>query len=400
MSQRLAINYLILAVALGLFLELSAHALIYVSRPLFSEPIRTTRDIYQEQSEHIVRWLDIDGRGRDVVDGRLGWRYRAGFSNTRNQISAQGLRSTREYATTPSAGVIRVAAFGDSFVYGNEVANEHAWASVIDSNFSDIDLLNYGVGGYGLDQALLRYELEGDDLSPHAVLIGFITDDIRRVVNVYQRFASTRSGLFTKPRFELGADGELVLRPSPIQSLEDWRRILADPTAVKDWGQHDQWYEPLVYANPLYDLSATARMLSTIWARLDNRYLDPDRIFLGADLNLNSTAFKLQIAIFEEFARLARERGSRPIVLFLPSSGELLAAQTGEELAYMPVAEALRSRGIEYWDAADAFTAAAPDSRFGTWFAPGGHYSPTGNRIVAAWLGPRLRELDADSSAH
>lgn len=393
MSRRNLINYLVLTIALGLFLELSAYGIIYVSRPIFSEPIRLTRDIYREQSEHINRWLEMGGRGRDVVDGQLGWRYRAGFSNARNQISAQGLRGAREYTEQPPAGVIRVAAFGDSFVYGNEVSDEHAWASVVDSSFADIEMLNYGVGGYGLDQALLRFQAEGSDLSPHVVLIGFIADDIRRVVNVYQRFASTSSGVFTKPRFELGPGGELTLQPSPIQRLEDWRQYLDDPAAVTAWGQNDQWYEPLIYENPLYDLSAAVRLFSTVWVRIENRYLDSGRLFRGEDLNTNATAYRLQMAVFEQFAEDVREAGHRPIVLFLPSRGELQSALSGRRVVYEPLAAELRSRGIENWDATDAFSSVSTaEPPIGSWFAPGGHYSPAGNRIVAAWLGPRLRE--------
>ena len=59
-----------------------------------------------------------------MLDAHLGWRPPPGFSNDREHVNAQGLRSTREYAPVPAPGVLRIAAFGDSFVYGAEVATE------------------------------------------------------------------------------------------------------------------------------------------------------------------------------------------------------------------------------------------------------------------------------------
>jgi len=396
MPLRTALNYSILAIMLLAFMELSAHALILVSRPLFSEPIRTTDDIYREQSEHIRSWIEADGRGRDVVDTDLGWRYRAGFQGRRNAINSQGLRSAREFTVTAPEGVIRVAAFGDSFVYGNEVANEHAWATVVDTSFDDIEVLNYGVGGYGVDQSLLKYRVEGGALSPHVVLIGFIADDIRRVVNVYQRFASTSSGTFTKPRFALGEGGELQLVPPPIRRLEDWIPILENPSLVTDWGEHDQWYEPLVYENPLYDLSAAVRLATNIWSRLDNRYLDPDRLFIGNDFNTSAVGYRLQMAIFDAFVEDVQDSGAYPVVLILPSRGELQSAFGGETIVYAPLIEELDRLGIVYWEASEAFLARGKSGIDGSWFAPGGHYSPLGNRIVADWLAPKIRTLKGE----
>lgn len=399
MDTRKAIVAILFAIIMIVIVELSAYALIYASRPYFSEPIRKTTDIYLEQSDQIRRWLRMGGRARDVVDPDLGWRYRPGHSNAANQINSQGLRSRREFAPMPPDGVLRVAAFGDSFVYGNEVENDDAWATVVDTAFERIELLNYGVGGYGVDQAMLRFRREGSDLTPHVVLIGFIADDIRRVVNVYQRFASTNSGIFTKPRFLLDTNGHLSLLPSPIRRLDDWRAVLEEPELIREWGEHDQWYEPLVYENALYDISATVRLLSTVWVRLYNRYFDPDRLFLGDTFNTAAEAYELQMKIFEEFVSDVRESGARPIVLILPSRGELRAEMDSQETAYRPLLEDLSEMGIEYWDATEAFLSAPRPPDLRPWFAPGGHYSPAGNRIVAMWLGEALLELADDMAS-
>jgi lysophospholipase L1-like esterase len=292
-----------------------------------------------------------------------------------------------------------VAVFGDSFVYGTEVADADAWASRIEATYPDLEVLNYGVGGYGLDQALLRYRLEGAALQPDVVLVGFIVDDIRRVVNVYQRFASTSSGIFTKPRFRLDEEGHLELLPSPIHTLEDWRPILDDPATVVAWGKDDQWYEPLVYENPLYDFSALVRIATSGWIRLRHRYIDPDRLFLGETLNPSAEAFLLQMAIFRAFVSEVRANGAEPIIVFFPSRRELEAERDRRSQAYVPMTDQLRHEHIDYWDAKDAFAPLLASDRMNEWFEPGGHYSPAGNRIVAEWLAPKLLALGPGTSA-
>jgi len=63
-----------------------------------------------------------------------------------------------------------------------------------------LNVLNYGIGGYGFDQAFLRFQREGIALRPDVVLIGFAPDDLGRLVNVYRRFISSRELPLAKPR--------------------------------------------------------------------------------------------------------------------------------------------------------------------------------------------------------
>jgi hypothetical protein len=138
-----------------------------------------------------------------VLDSALGWRYRAGFRKGGDAISAQGLRADRVYAARPAAGVVRVAAFGDSYVYGNEVGNDDSWPTQLERSAPDVEVLNYGVGGYGVDQAYLRYLAEGRALAPQVVIIGFAPVDLPRLVNRYRRFLDDRELALAKPRFVL-----------------------------------------------------------------------------------------------------------------------------------------------------------------------------------------------------
>jgi len=361
---------------------------IRLSRPLLAEEIRTTSDIFHEQSDKIQLLLDSTHTYRVVLDSILGWRYRPGYRDSADAINSQGLRSPREYEPEPPARVLRVAAFGDSFVYGNEVADSASWPALIEQLFPRIEVLNYGVGGYGVDQAYLRFCAEGVALSPRIVIIGFVSDDLGRVVNVYRRFISNREVPLVKPRFSLDAGGRLVLLPNPLPHASDYERYLRVPQDVVELGAHDYWYRPAVYRNPAYDYSATVRLFTELWLRISARYFAPDRLFRDGAINPSSTAFRIQTTLFEEFAAAVRAAGARPLVVLLPDRESVVAAQQGRQTTFAPLARELERRKIEYVDLTAAFREAQGDAA--KWFMSGGHYSPAGNRIVAQMLGREL----------
>jgi hypothetical protein len=253
---------------------------------------------------------------------------------------------------------------------------------------STIEVLNYGVGGYGVDQAFLRFQREGRLLNPSVVIIGFTTDDLRRLVNVYRRFLSVDEQPLFKPRYRLNGD-TLELIPNPMRTVAQYRALLDDPASVRQYGRHDQWFEPLMYRNPLYDWSATMRLGSAAWIRVANRYVRRDRIFDGGIFNTQSEAFRLQLALFKAFRDSVTSAGYTPIVLMLPDEESLRARGAGGRTIYQPLVEQLAAMKIEVLDASDAFS-----GKSGTdWFRPGGHYSKTGNQIVAEWLTPQIRAL-------
>ncbi len=371
-------------VALGV--ESGAYVLELLSAGTFDEPIRRRSTILREQTARIAFLIDSTPK-REMLDPLLGWRYRAGYASPSDHLSAQGLRARRQYSAVPSSGTLRVAAFGDSFVYGNEVSDDDAWCAVLEAGSDALEVLNYGVGGYGLDQALLRFQREGMALHPGVVLIGFTPDDLGRVVNVYRRFISSRELPLAKPRFVLIGDS-LALQPNPLPSREDYRNLMLHPDAVRVLGRLDDWYSRTIYEHPLYDAVATLRVGHALWQRLQRRALNPNRLLHHGVFNEHSAAFLLQVAVLRAFVETARERGAIAVVILLPDRASVASVRQGASAVYAPLKAALSKVGIDAWDAADGFRSAS--GTVDDLFARGGHYSPTGNRVVAEWLRGKL----------
>jgi hypothetical protein len=222
--------------------------------------------------------------------------------------------------------------------------------------------------------------------------MGFATDDLGRVVNVYRRFRSNNEYPLVKPRFALGADGRLVLLEMPLKSLAEYHRYLDDPRRALELGANDQWYEKSIYQNPLYDFSATVRLATEAFIRVRRRYLEPDRLFEGDVFNPSSRAFQIHAALFQSFVDSARARHTRPLIVLFPDRDSIRSARQGGRTALEPLVTMLRERRLDYVDLTDAFRAEPDRADESRWFTRTGHYSPAGNRIVAAWLGKRFTE--------
>lgn len=193
----------------------------------------------------------------------------------------------------------------------------------------------------------------------------------------------------------LDENGELALLDCPVRRRVDYEHLLRHARDVRRFGKSDEWYQPLVYENPLYDWSASIRLLSASGVRLRRRCFNDEPPVRGGVFNIRSTAFRIQRALLERFAFAVHATGTRALIVMLPDERVVRAAQQGEAGVYDPLTDMLRARGLEVADAADAFARSRPAEQ-GGWFASGGHYSPVGNRIVARWLAGEIRRRFGD----
>lgn len=384
--RRILFTATLIAFALGL-LEVSSAIAGAVLGPRLNVDTRRTRDVLKEQTEGI-RTLLTNPNTLVLLDSTLGWRYRPSHTSTDHVINAQGLRSRREYAVTPPPGVLRVAAFGDSFVYGTEVLNADAWPLLIEQASDRLEVLNYGVGGYGTDQALLLFARDGMQLGPRIVLIGFAPVDLRRTQNRYRRFLSTAEPPLVKPRFRIDSLGHLDLVPSPLRTRAEWEAVMEDPKRIFALAEGDELYDAARYADPLYDWSATVRLLTAAGERIWHRSLWRDRLLESGQFRPASEAFRLEHALMLAFADSVRARGAEPIFVLLPDHDSVEGIRTGAPSVYAPLRDSLEKNGspTRVIDLMSAFAAAPATTSVESWFAPGGHYSAAGNRIVADWI--------------
>jgi hypothetical protein len=311
-----------------------------------------------------------------VYDPELGWTIRPYAAKRGYRANRYGIRANREYALQPPPGVLRLAAFGDSFTHASDVPNGQAWERRLEEIRPGTEALNFGVPGFEPGQALLRYRREGVKFHPHIVLIGFMSENINRVVNTYRPFYFPRSGVpFTKPRFAL-RNGRLVLIPNPIQSPDGYRELLRSPqTVLPRLGKDDYFYQRNSKRNPL-DFLPSVRFAS-IFA---DQYLRQPTV-RGGVYNTHSEAYQVTVAVLDQFYKEAAANGSLPIIVLFPERREIRNRREGKTVVYKPLLEELHRGGYRMVDLLDGFQRYDPQGEMmKKKFI---HYPKSGNRIVA-----------------
>jgi hypothetical protein len=107
-------------------------------------------------------------------------------------------------------GTFRIAVFGDSRTFGFGVPIEKHFTRILEGYFTNVEVINLGVDGYGVDQELLYLRSEGFRYHPDLVLAYVAHYRSHRHMHT-ERFGQQ------KPRFKL-IDDRLVLLNSPVAS--------------------------------------------------------------------------------------------------------------------------------------------------------------------------------------
>lgn len=105
----------------------------------------------------------------------------------------------------------KILFYGDSFTAGGHCSN-NTIPSKLEKNIK-IDVLNFGVGGYGFDQTFLKFNSTYNEFKDNIILIGLLYDDLDRSI------LKVRNN--QKVYFELDTNGELFLKKTKIYSNPD-----------------------------------------------------------------------------------------------------------------------------------------------------------------------------------
>lgn len=335
-----------------------------------------------------------DGRTMTVFDPDLGWKLRADYRGGKQHTNAAGLVATREYEKRPAAGVVRIAAFGESFTQCI-VPNGGTWEQVLEDSCQGIEVLNFGVSAYGPDQAYLRYMGEGKHYHPNIVLIGFMTENIWRLGNVFRTYADPMNSPLAKPRFRL-VDGELRLIPSPLRNDDDFRELIAlntDPALRDRLGHHDNFYRRYVYYQPTWLVrhSPLGRLAFFTFQMADWKLRDLNTMNIvnpNGCYNTASEAYRILEALLVRWTGEVMREGAVPVVLVFPQITDIEKWRRGERpKQYQPLLDFMRAKGIRCIDLMDAFQSCTVAEAF----SADGHYNELGNRLVAARIGDSLQ---------
>ena len=316
----------------------------------------------------------------------LGWTIRKNGETKLYKANSAGIRSNREYDLHPGNGVIRISTFGDSFTHGSDVKNHATWQAIMESNVNSLEVLNFGVGGYGLDQAYLRYLEDGKKFHSHIVLVGFMSENIHRVVNRFRPFyfRSTQAP-FTKPRFKIEGE-KLSYLPNPIQNLNGYEALIDNPGDILPRiGRNDFFYQIGYGIGPM-DWLATVKLAKMSFNHLNNQFFT-ENILVHGRYNEASEAFQVTTMLFDAFYSEVLSSNTTAIILIFPNKKDISQYLTSGKTRYFPLISYFESKSYAYFDLIDVFKEHASDLEDLSKV----HYTELGNRLVAQYLISKLK---------
>ncbi len=344
------------------------------------------KDMIHQVLEGPKKYIDLDGE--------LGWVPRTNYQSKVVTTNDAGMRSLKNTAKLKPKEKTRVATFGDSFTFGSETNDKGTWQDQLESQNTKLEVLNFGVPAYGLDQAYMRYLRERNTWQVDIVVLGFFLQMSNRLLTTFSPFGWPQSRYaLGKPRFTLGADGNLVLRPNPLPTRDSYKPLLANPVALlPQIGRYDENYQSHYDSGPL-DALAVVRFGKICWSDITRK---PRTYKANGQLNEASEAFRITTVIAESFQNDVFNQGKEPIILLFPSREDIGHYKKGnaDQVSYFPLRKYLTEHGIRFLDVGEKIQAHIPENRMKTFFAREGHYSSRGNALVAEaianYLAPKL----------
>jgi len=314
-----------------------------------------------------------------VVDDLLGWTVGPNRRSVDglNFSSAEGLRSPRaDMAFADFPATYRIALVGDSYTFGLEVKYEDSWGYQLERALGpEFQVLNFGVSGYGLDQAYLRYYRDVRPWQPDVVIFGVFPHDLERTMTVYTFISFPEWEYpFAKPRFITNGDQLMTLNVPllPPEAIFSKNSITELPFL-----EYDKGYKPSVWQWRFYHRSYVVRYLMSRYPRWQPPVPTVSDV---ASKSVNS-------ALLRSFLQLATAEGSTPIVVYLPARIDLHPATVSAERGGGFARDVLNATGINYTDLTPCLLELPAEERF-----VGGirHYTPAANAAVARCLRPLI----------
>jgi len=261
------------------------------------------------------------------------------------QINENGFRDSNNTSKAVSDGQIRAICSGDSFTFGQGVANDSTWCHLLSNFNSALATVNLGQNGYGVDQMYLRYIEDGLKLEHSIHIFAFISSDLDRMS------LDSHYG-YGKPMLKIDSDtGTLITKNTPVPKMR--------------WDLHR-----LVRRVNLRSVEFLQRLTSRFSSsEINNSKLE----------EVGPVASKVMI----EVHRNAVERNIIPIFIYLPTQRDLVKDASWRLWAK----KNMQQHNLNFLDLTPILRA-LPAGEVSTFFIPQnnrarGHYTEAGNKWAA-----------------
>jgi lysophospholipase L1-like esterase len=331
-------------------------------------------------------------------DEKLGWKHVPGLHWTwagrhwwavdysvSIRSNSQGFRD-RERTFEKPEGVVRLALLGDSLIEAAQVPFEQTAGALLEEHLnaagrrpaeaeSRYEVLNFGIGNYGIGQYLLAWEEHASRYAPDLVFALVAGFHMNRTVRRYETSKFVNAGgaqLWVRPTFQL--EGDRLVRV-PARDYEEFVRF-QEVLVRNEFDGKRMRKKPLGFG------SVNARIWSPlgVWARevpLPPRTGGPR----GPEV------VRVNLRILQELGEAVHRAGAQFAILDISTYWSPRAVRIERRLERL-----CKSHGIGYVSVSKTLLDANREGRSTRW-SHDAHFNVTGNEILADamadWIGSR-----------
>lgn len=280
------------------------------------------------------------------------------------RTNSMGIRGTKEYALDKPHDKQRMVALGDSFTFGFGVNDDETFPAQLEKANPSLEVLNFGISGYGIDQIHLLLKEKIFDWNPDVILLTIYPEDFWRATRAFS------DGGYGKPYFVLNANGRLHLMHVPVPTNRDFKTP-----------QFPEILQP-TWMGRILNSSEIVRLLRKSWTYVKKKtgWEDPD----------TTPEWILGRAILRQLIAEIRERKIRLILMIAPPHRWVQGTVE-------PIRDSLlrfsSRENVEMIDLSPLFKEASKASSTDYYYIPEDqHWTSAGNRLVAERILSYLKE--------
>lgn len=273
-----------------------------------------------------------------------------------------------------------VSLYGDSFTESAWVDPEHAWSNVL-SLLLNCRVANFGVSGYGTDQAYIRF-LDNHSDQAKVVILGFLSENVIRNVNQLRNLISNSTTCLLKPRFILDEYGTLTPIPIPTLKKHEYNTLRENPGAILS---HEYFLPGGISGYQRMQFPYTLGIIKAFPIIYRNLLLHRPPFFDLYRPGHPSQALEITVGIMREFSREAKKRGKQPIILIIPTLFDINEYRQSRQWVYKPLTDLLAKQNLAFIDAGPTLFGALGEAPVETLYPTENknHLNEKGNEILA-----------------
>lgn len=351
-------------------------------------------------------------------DNELGWIRKPNtehmevgkYGKTKWTINKKGARTNPNFEGKNS----NISCYGDSFTFSRQVNDDETWEHYL-SEMLDTNVQNFGVGNYGLDQALLRMRREFPKNKTPIVILAVVPDTISRINSIWKHYSEYGNTFGFKPRFLLKNEKIQFIRNfiDNEKKFQEYEKYLPEIKKLDYFYEQKFRREKIYFPYSLTILKNFSRNFRIIfWVLVINilkkMNLDvstiewnPMKIIMRNNLKWRVKMFKdikhkkLLEKLIEEYKDFAKNHNFKPILILLPQKDDIRYIKENYDFYENFLKELVKSSGLFHIDVTnDLLNESDLDSLYSDNNEYGGHYSKEGNKKIAEIINKKIRELN------